>query len=243
MTTIKHAWFIARSDFRGDRWNLVWILLWSIIFMGGYMGMLTGSMLDKVLGEGEIRIIADVMMCTFVPMLGFTFSKRTMKYLSEDTYTRVLAYMRSLPVPVTVVMCKRKLQAAGSFALNGVMFFGLLYAASPNMRQEMPFTDYLAFALTWIGYGLTVTGLYVFIEMLYSGKVYCLYIFLFMGLFIGLAVLVGLTGGNLFLYSITVSQEWGLLSPLMWSTLLLGTLSVQLFSKWTIHRLKSRDLV
>jgi hypothetical protein len=243
MTTLKHALVIARSDFRGDRLNLVWILLWSILFMGGYMGMLTGSMLDGVLGDGETKTIADVMMFTFVPMLGFTFSKRTMRYLSEDTYTRILAYMRSLPVPITVVMCKRKLQSVSSFALNGVMFFGLIYAVSPHMRQELPFTDYLAFALTWIGYGLAVSGLYIFIELLFSGKLYCLYIFLFMGLIIGLAVLIGLAGGNLFLYSVTVSQKWGLLSPLMWSTLLLGTVSVQLFSKWTIHRLKSRDLV
>ncbi|UQZ34666.1 hypothetical protein C2I18_14715 [Paenibacillus sp. PK3_47] len=243
MTTIKHALVIARSELRGDRLNLVWILLWAIIFMGGYMGMMTGSMLNTVLEDGEVRLAADVMLLTFVPMLGLTFSKRTMKYLSEDTYTRILAYMRSLPVPIEVVMCKRKLQAAGSFILNGIMFFGLVYAVSSNMRQEMPFTDYLAFTLTWVGYGLTVTGLFIFFELLFSGKLYCIYIFSIMALVIGLAVLITFNGGNLFLYSISVSQEFGLLSPLMWSTLLLGTLSVQLFSKWTIHRLKSRDLV
>ncbi|MNP80839.1 hypothetical protein D3C76_1790420 [compost metagenome] len=60
---------------------------------------------------------------------------------------------------------------------------------------------------------------------------------------LGGAVLIKLAGGNLFLYTIKCSQQWGLLSPLMWGALLFGTVSVQLFSKWTIHRLKSRDLV
>jgi hypothetical protein len=52
-----------------------------------------------------------------------------------------------------------------------------------------------------------------------------------------------MAGGNLLIASVDISKEWGLLSPLMWGSLLLGTVSVQLFSKWTIHRLKSRDLV
>lgn len=54
---------------------------------------------------------------------------------------------------------------------------------------------------------------------------------------------VKFSGGNLLLYTLACSKEWGLLSPLMWGTLIAGTVSVQLFSRWTIHRLKSRDLV
>ncbi len=107
----------------------------------------------------------------------------------------------------------------------------------------MALPAFIAFAITWIGVGLIVSGLYIFIEYLFSGKAYLGLTVLIVVISWGISFLVLLGGGNLFLYSISVSKEWGLLSPIMWGTLLLGTISVQLFSKWTIHRLKSRDLV
>lgn len=243
MTTFKQAWFIVKSEFRGDKLKAVWVLAWALIFMMGYMGTLASKVIEDVLGTGDGKMLSDILLATIVPLLGFSFSKRTMKYLSEDSYTRMLAYMRSLPIPSAVILCKRKLQAVFSFGLNGVLFFGLIYAASANIRHELPLTAYFAFAITWIGYGLIITGLFIFIELLSSGKLYCLCLFLFMALCTGGAMLVGLAGGNLFLYSLNCSKEWGLLSPLMWGTLLAGTVSVQLFSAWTIQRLKSRDLV
>ncbi|CAH1214205.1 hypothetical protein PAECIP111892_03987 [Paenibacillus auburnensis] len=242
MTTIKQAWIIVRSDFRGDRLKLVWAFLGAVVLMG-YMGTMTGMVTDDVLGEGEAKVLADFMLVTVIPMLGFTFSRRTMKYVMEDSYTRMLAYMRSLPVPSAVILCKRKLHTVFSFSLNGVLFFGLIYTLSGSMRHELPLPAYLTFALTWVGYGLIVAGVFIFIELLTSGKAYCGLLFLFMLLSIIAALLISLAGGNLFLYTVNYSKEWGLLSPLMWGTLLLGTASVQLFSAWTIQRLKSRDLV
>ncbi|MNC07752.1 hypothetical protein D3C75_553080 [compost metagenome] len=242
MTTFKQAWIIVRSDFRGDRLKLLWMLLWALVFMG-YMGMLASMVIEDVLDSGSGKVIADIILFTIVPMLGFSFSKRTMKYLTEDSYTRMLAYMRSLPIPSAVVLCKRKLHAVFSFALNGVLFFGLIYAVSANIRHELPLAAYLAFAMMWIGYGLIIAGVFIFIELLTSGKVYCVYLMAFMLLFIGVSLLIRLADGNLFLYTLNSAKEWGLSSPLMWGTLLLGTVSVQLFSAWTIQRLKSRDLV
>ncbi|AIQ44880.1 hypothetical protein R70723_02400 [Paenibacillus sp. FSL R7-0273] len=242
MTNLKQALIIVRSDFNGDRLKLLWMLLWALLFMG-YMGGLSSMIIQDTLDNGDGKILADIMFMTVIPMLGFTFSKRTMKYLTEDSYTRMLAYMRTLPIPTAVILCKRKLHAVSSIGLNGLVFFGLIYAISSNMRQELPFINYLAFTLTWIGLGLIVAGLYIFIELLASGKAYFIYVMLFTFIYIGAAVLTWLAGGNLILYTVSYSKEWGLLSPLMWGTLVLGTLSVQLFSAWTIHRLKSRDLV
>ncbi|KUP24740.1 hypothetical protein [Paenibacillus sp. DMB5] len=242
MTNLKQALIIVRCDFNGDRLKLLWMLLWALLFMG-YMGGLTSMIIQDTLDNGDGKILADIMFMTVIPMLGFTFSKRTMKYLTEDSYTRMLAYMRTLPIPTAVILCKRKLNALFSIGLNGVVFFGLIYAISSNLRQELPLPDYLAFALTWIGLGLLISGLYIFIELLASGRAYFFYVLLFTVIYIGTALLTWLAGGNLILFTVSYSSEWGLLSPLMWGTLILGTLSVQLFSAWTIHRLKSRDLV
>lgn len=243
MTTLKHAWVIVRNDFCGDRLKLLWALLFAIVYMG-YMSSFTGIMITNTMSGGDApELMSDILLASIIPMLGFTFSRRTMKYLAEDSYTRMLAYMRTLPVPVKVVLCKRKLDLLFAFALNSMLYFGIMYAVSAGMRSELGISGYLAFALTWIGYGLIIAGLYIFIEFISSGKMYFWSVLGFTLLAGGTAGLVYLAGGNLLLASVAVSKEWGLLSPLMWGSLLLGTLSVQLFSKWTIHRLKSRDLV
>ncbi|MBW4084248.1 hypothetical protein [Paenibacillus sp. S150] len=242
MTTIKDVWVIIRGDFRADKLKLVWALAFSILLMG-YMSLFMSLIFDETLGAGGERMTADFMLLAMIPMLGFTFSRRTMKYWSEDSYTRMLAYMRSLPVPAFVILCKRKLHAVISFALNGMLYFGLTYVLSGQIREDLSVPAYLVFALTWIGYGFILTGLYIFVELLVSGKAYCCIFFLVMLLSLGIALLIRLAGGNLFLYSIQCSKEWGFASPLMWGTLLLGTVSVQVFSKWTLYRLKSRDVV
>ncbi|MHA6534445.1 hypothetical protein [Paenibacillus sp. BAC0078] len=242
MTTIRNAWIIVRSDLRADKLKILQALIFAILFMG-YMSIFNGMIFSDVLGEGEGEVLADFLLLAMTPMLGFTFSKRTMKYWSEDSYTRMLAYMRTLPIPSAVILCKRKLHTVCSFGLNGALYFGLTYAISGQIRSELSIPGYLAFALTWIGFGLMMSGLYIFIELSFSGKIYFWFLLLITLLCLGIALLIWFSGGNLFLFSVQSAKEWGFASPLMWATLLLGTLSVQLFSKWTIHRLKSRDLV
>ncbi|WNS41726.1 hypothetical protein [Paenibacillus sp. MMS20-IR301] len=242
MTTLKHAWVIVRSDFRGDRLKLLWALLFAVLFMG-YMAVMGGMIFDDAVSLGEGKLISDVLLVTIICIMGVTFSRRNMKYLADDTYTRLLAYMRTLPVPAAVILCRRQLNTLFAFTVNGALYFSLIYAIGASIRRELPVPAYLAFALTWIGFGLIIAGLFIFIEFSVSGKMYFVNMIAVMFLGIGAAGLIRLAGGNMLLSSVAVSKEWGLLSPLMWGSLLLGTLSVQLFSRWTIHRLKSRDLV
>jgi hypothetical protein len=244
MRTLKDAWFMVQGDFRGDKLRVLWTILFSILFMG-YLALLTAMVVDDALDSNGQKgsLLADFLLVSLIPMLGFTFSRRSMKYWSEDSYTRSLAYLRSMPIPSAVILCKRKVQAFFAFVLNGTLFFGLMYAISSHLRIELSLSLYFAFALTWVGFGLVLTGVYISIELLVSGKAYLWFTMLIVLLSLGSTQLIGLAGGNLFLYSISYSQEWGLLSPLMWGMLLLGIISVQLFSKWTIYRLKSRDLI
>ncbi|WP_313639481.1 hypothetical protein MHH52_02645 [Paenibacillus sp. FSL K6-0276] len=242
MRTLKDSWFIMRSDFRGDKLKILWTFLITVIFMC-YLGGMTSLVTNDVLGNQDRTMIADFLLLSLMPLIGFSFSRRSMKYWSEDSYTRMLAYLRSLPIPINVILTRRKFQAVVSFALNGLLFFGIVYLLGENFRKELAVPSYIAFAITWIGVGLIVSGVYIFIEYLCSGKAYLCLTVLIVVLSWGISFLVTLGGGNLFLYSISSSKEWGLLSPIMWGSLLLGTISVQLFSKWTIHRLKSRDLV
>ncbi|QWU16695.1 hypothetical protein SAMN04487895_12310 [Paenibacillus sophorae] len=242
MQTLKDSWFMIRGDLRGDKIRIVITTLFSIVVMS-YLAGLMGLLANSSVNTYQSSALADYLLLATVPILGFTYSRRAIKYWREDPYTRMLAYLRSLPIPLNVVMCRRKLQSVICFALNGTLFFGLIYTLAGHLRDSLSPLGYVVFSFTWIGYGLAVTGLYIFIEFLYSGKAYFWLVLLMMLIAFGGAMLVKFSGGNLLFYSISCSKEWGLLSPLMWGTLLVGTVSVQLFSKWTIVRLKSRDLV
>jgi len=242
MRTLKDSWFMLHGEIRGDKWKLIYTFLFSVLLMS-YFGFFIGLLLNESLGKSGRNVIVDFMLLFMVPILGFTYSRRSFKYWSEDPYTKMLAYLRSLPIPLPVIICKRKLQSLFSFSFNGILFFGLMYLMGSDLRIHMSLLPYIVFALTWIGFGLMMTGVYIFIEFLYSGKVYCGVTFLIMLGSAGIAALVNLSGGSLLFYSVSCSKNYEFLSPLMWGTLITGALSVQMFSSWTIHRLKKRDLV
>ncbi|AKG37234.1 hypothetical protein [Paenibacillus durus] len=242
MQTLKDSLFMIRGDLRGDKIRIVITTLFSIVFMT-YLAGLMGLLVNESADTHQRSVLPDYLLLAVVPFLGVVYSRRAMKYWSSDSYTKMLAYLRSLPIPLKAVLCKRKLQSVICFALNGALFFGLVYALAGHLRASISPLGYVVFSLTWIGYGLAITGLYIFIEFLYSGKAYFWLLLLIMLISFGVAMLVKFSGGNLLFYSLAYSKEWGLLSPLMWGTLIAGTVSVQLFSRWTILRLKSRDLV
>lgn len=242
MRTMKDAWFIMRSDLRGDKLRLLGTILVTVIFVG-YLGGMTVLTTDVLIVDHHPSMVADFLFLSLMPLLGISFSRRALKYLSENSYTRMLVYLRSLPIPSSVILARRKLQTVVSFTINGTLLFGIVYLMGDNYRTQLNVPSYIAFALTWIGMGLIVAGLYISIEYLFNGRAYLWLTVLIVLVSMGISILIMLGGGNLFLFTVAYSKEWGLLSPMMWGSLLLGTVSVQVFSMWTIHRLKSRDLV
>lgn len=98
MKTLKDSWFMLRSDFRGDKLKILGTLVITVVFMS-YLGGLTSLIANDVLGEQDRTMLADFLFLSFIPLLGLTFSRRSMKYWSEDSYTKMLVYLRTLPIP------------------------------------------------------------------------------------------------------------------------------------------------
>lgn len=109
MRTLKDSWFMLRSDFRGDKLKILGTLVITVIFMC-YLGGMTSLVANDVLGEQDRTMITDFLFLSFIPLLGLTFSRRSMKYWSEDSYTKMLVYLRTLPIPAAVILSRRKLQ-------------------------------------------------------------------------------------------------------------------------------------
>ncbi|KAA8997219.1 hypothetical protein F4V43_18180 [Paenibacillus spiritus] len=241
MSTMREAWFLLKSEMMGTRMRIIKVVAFSLVMMG-YFGLFTGVMLQERLKDQDPMIIADYLLLLTVPMLGFVYCRRSLRYWGSDVYTKTLSYLRTLPVPSKAVLCKRQLQSLLAFCLNGLIFFGLLYALSPDARHSLPPAAYLAFVLAWIGYGLVITSVFIHFEMAHSGRMYFVAMVVLVALIAGVAGAVGLSGGNLLLFSARLCRDRGLASPLPWGMLSAGAASLLLMGRWTLQRLKRRDL-
>ncbi|WP_160038910.1 hypothetical protein [Paenibacillus sp. USDA918EY] len=239
MENARKAWYIMQKDLRSEKKYLVWSIVYAV-----YMAVMVGSAVRGQMEAPEfISPVTDGLFMLFIPMLGFYFSRRSFKYLSEDSYTQMLAYFRALPIPDRVIILYRLLQMFMAFIFNGIIFFGLMYWVAEPMRSGMSLAGYLAFSLTWIGYGLALSGPYMYFEFSNHGKAYFrATLILFAGAIVA-AIVIKICGGNLLLYSVKTATRWKLLSPLMWVMFAAAAASLAAFTKLTLRTLRSRDLM
>ncbi|MFD1177409.1 hypothetical protein ACFQ3W_14025 [Paenibacillus puldeungensis] len=238
MDSWKSAWIILKKDLRGDRLYLIW----NVIFML-YTGLMI-SVMFRPSDEAKIYIspVSDFLMLMLIPVTGFFFSRRSFSYLKEDSYTQMLRYYRTLPIPLPVIMKSRILQLIAALLFNGIFFYTTIYLISSHLRSELGLGQFLAMALTWTGYGLMMNGLYICFELLMKGRAY-LWMTLVSMIAVGLlAFVIDWFGGNVTLFSIEMSKQYSLLSPLMWGVLALGILVLIVCCNLTQRKLVKRDL-
>lgn len=242
MQIVNHALKIVSRDIKCDKFQ--W--LWTIIFMI-YMSITFSFMINSFFKDHHefFNPFVDFLMLLVSPMMGFFFSRRSFKYLSEDSYTQMLFYYRSIPVPTEVVILSRAFMGLSAFVLNGIVFFGVTYAIASDLRSYMDLAAYASFGISWIGIGILIHGLFIYFEFMSSGKAYfwftILLMFIFGVIMLGL-VFVGGFKISLFDYFVFASYKWKLLSPVMWGSLALGLTGYILMCRLTYKRMQLRDL-
>lgn len=239
MENAKKAWSMILKDLKCEKKYFVWTFVYA-----AYMAFTIGfAVKGQVVTYDYLNPVIDGLFLMLVPFLGFYFNRRSFKYLSEDSYTQMLAFFRALPIPDQIVIAYRLIQIFLAFLVNGIVFFGLMYFIIEPAQIQMSFVEYLAFALTWIGYGVLVSGLYMYFEFSTHGKGYFKSTLLFIAGVIVIAAIIKFCGGNMLLSSFELANRWSMLSPLMWGMLLAGAVSLVLFTNLTKRKLRIRDLV
>lgn len=229
---------ITRQDFR----NNPYVMLWTLLFIM-YLGVTMSFVVSMQLGDSAaLNPAADFVMLVLIPFLGFIYNRRAFKYLQEDSYTHMLAFLRILPIPVSAVIISRIQQAVLAFIVNSVLFFILLFTLSGTLRVYAGTGFFVSFALTWVGYGMLIQAIYIHLEFLKKGKAYfwlSLVIMLVCGI---IAMAVRIYGVNLVSTTAYFSKEWQLLSPVMWGALAAGAIGMFVSYRMTLRRLMKRDL-
>lgn len=240
MQVVSQAMKIVSKEMKSDKLQILWTFVF-IMYMAVTLSFFMNSMFEE---RDYINPMADFVMLMLSPMLGFYFSRKSFKYLTEDSYTQMLYYYRSIPVPAEAVIVSRAFMALLAFVVNGIIFFGVIYVIADDLRYSMDLMAYISFGLTWIGIGILITGLLIYFEFMKSGKVYCLITFLVMIIIAVVLLLLFISGirFSLFDYIATASARWKLLSPVMWSSLVIGVGGFAGMCRLTLNHMKQRDL-
>ncbi|WP_435923830.1 hypothetical protein [Paenibacillus sp. DYY-L-2] len=239
MNTWKDAWVIFSKDLRIDRMYLIWNVIF-MIYSGGMISMMIWSR-----DESGVRLLdpmADYLILMTVPMIGFYFSRRSFSYIKEDSYTKMLLYYKTLPIPAATIMKSRIIQLVTAMLFNGFIYFATIYLVFMGMGDKLSFDNFLALAITWIGYATALNGPFIYFELSRTGRVYLWLTFAIMLAVCVLAFIVAYLGGNILNFTMESSKRYGLLSPVMWGVLAGGIFMLALFCKLTLRKLGMRDL-
>lgn len=236
----KQAWWMTKTELKRDRLNWIWTILFTLYTAAITVSFLTGTGLREM--EAQVHtFVSHNIFLLIVPFLGFFFSRRSFRYIQDDSYTLMLSYMRRLPIPASTIIWSRIFQMLVAFAVNSIVFFTVIYFLALR-AEHFRFDQVLAFSLLWIGYGVVVNAIYLYWEFLLNGKTYFA---LGVGSFVVLS-LIALTTAildwNLIQFSIEHSQQWGLLAPGMWIMLVSGILLMTFAFKRTKKKLLLRDV-
>lgn len=231
MKTWQSAWWLAKTELNRERTAYVLAFLLSVAF-----GLLTSLAISH-----HEYFMLDVFFLLLLPVMGMAQSSAyfSFRYGETDPFTRKLFFLRSLPVPVKVIVLSRFLLQALSHLCLIPVFFIVSYAASPTYRETLPPGQLIMFMIMWIGYSLLVGGLYHFLELSISGKALLWASFgMTLLLMIG-ATILRLFNGSLVEWTINLAQGGPLLPIAIFLT---GLASVTFWYTATQRRVMQRDL-
>lgn len=236
---LHNAMKIVKKDFASDRFQIIWTILF-MLYMGFAASIAVNEQFSHL--QDYTRLFVDFIMVLFAPFLGLIFTRRSFKYLNEDSYTRMLYYYRSIPVPASAIFVSRVINLLIAFGINSLVYYGLIYAMGNHLREVMTIPEYIAFALTWVGIGLLLTGPNIYWEHMCKGTIYLRNNILLTVATVGPVIILSLLGFSIFRFVVDASIRWGLLSPVMWGSLIVGLGTVILISRLTCLRQQTRDL-
>lgn len=211
-----------------------------------YIGVVMMPLFNDVLVNGEsegyaYRWVGDFLYLTILPTMGFLMNRRAFFYRSRDSYTRKLAYWRTLPIGWNAIVLSRMLQHAVVLTIVSAYFFTVEYALLNELRALLAPGEYILYALTWYGYALAAGSTYVYFEQTLKGKIYFAVCIGYMLVYALLCLLLWATGTNLFMRTIEASREHHYIWPVV--ALLLGTAVSAANGLFIRNRLRKRSLL
>lgn len=174
---LKQAFWLAKKEIKYHRLSLLFTLLVTIFF-----ALITSVLLDesvqKTFGPDIMHynfFLLDVIFFIFTVSLSANFMSGpylSFRAIKEDPFSKRMAMLRTLPIPVPVLSLSRILMMLMTLLVLSSVFYGTLAIALPEQFfQHIGPVEFVVFILFWFGCALILGGLNPFIEYGTSGKV------------------------------------------------------------------------
>jgi hypothetical protein len=185
----KGAWYLTKHELAKDRWKS----LFTILFVG-YLLLFTVPLLNDVVnGDRDTMLYwaADFVYLTILPCMGFVLNQTMMRYWKDNSYTKKMAYWRTLPISSKQIALGRIMQLTIVLVVTQLIFFILQFLIIRSMGAEISVLHFVLYAIFWFGYSLSMAIAYIYWEVGHSGKMYFLFNLIYIVIFF--AVTVSLT--------------------------------------------------
>jgi|GEM_PF-3555468 len=241
---LKQAWWLARKELQPSKYSIALNMLFYLYAAAVILSM--SVELGDANAPGGTRpftgIVLNLFVMAILPNLGFLISRRYMTYRTTDLFTKKLAFMRQLPIPLRVIVSSRFMQLLITLVPMALVLFACygIVAAALHL-VSFGALQFAGFFLFWIGYSLVFGSLYVYWELGLTGRQYFNRCMMMVPVYMVAAVVLWLwLGESVWTRSLSwVEDSYGGISLL---SLLVAALTVLGVGKALVARLRQRDL-
>lgn len=183
MTLWQGARHIAQHELKRGWGGMLLTMLFVI-----YLTVILSPLIDNVLSDPEADFpiwMIDFMYFTLMPNFGYLMNRTIFSYWRDDSFTKKLAYWRSLPIPFSHMTAGRLLMMLCMTLISWILFFGVQYAMIHDLREQVSLLLYFYGSLFWLGYSIIMGTVFIYWEQGFGGKVFfimCWVSFLLYGL-------------------------------------------------------------
>lgn len=238
---LKDAWMLVKTDLIRFKWGALFTLLFSV-----YMGAISMLMLNGLLKseqEGEtlvLRAVFDFVYLVSLPNFGFFFSRRSMRYLQEDSYTKWMKKLRMLPIAVGTIALSRYIMLAAAFIVNMTVFFIVQLSVSDGLQSTLSPLSLIAYVLVLTAYAVVVQTAYIQFELGKHSGSYMRFVFIVVIAILVLSFIVAWSGGSIMMAVIYIVKHYPWVSGLIAAGVIVQTFVIGLAA--TRNTIRNRDL-
>lgn len=236
----RSAWRLARKEIVRMPLPVVLTILYTLLnslilgyFISGGPGVTDPHSLFKQ------KFVVDVFICVFVPNLCFVLTKDYFLYYRNDIFTKKLAFYLKLPIRHSEIVLARYIEFGLAVILFSVVFYTGLYWFSGGLGIGSDPWTFTGVSVLWSGVSLIFSGLYIYLELGYSGKWYFVISLLVAFIYVSACLILNLQSVSLLDSTIAAVQTSGALVPVL--SAVVGAAGAYGWAWLTTNRLKQRD--
>ncbi|KJB85416.1 hypothetical protein AZ66_24740 [Paenibacillus sp. E194] len=203
----REAWMIVKNDLVRFKWGLLMTVMFSI-----YMATMSGLLLRELFRDVEpltrtFKGVADFVFLATIPNLGFYFSRRSMRYMKDDSYTKWMRKLRIFPIDARTVVLSRTMQMCVAMLINMSIIIVGHYMLSETIRS-LDGLSILSYVFMLAAYAVAVNWLYISFELSVSGRLYMRYSLVLLGVITMVSVLIATANGSMLQTVIDVARSY-----------------------------------